>query len=100
MGMMGAITDRVRALLKRKHSYRECFQEKDGQTLTQSGAYVVRDLARFCGAYKGNAPMSLNKAIDPVAMAMAEGRRQVYLRILSQLTVSEQEIIKANEEAA
>lgn len=99
MGLMGAVTDRVRALLKRKHSYRECFQEADGQTVTQSGAYVIRDLARFCGAYKGNAPMSVGKTIDPLAMAMAEGRRQVYLRILSQLSVSEQEIIKANEEA-
>lgn len=95
---MKALTERIRRLLLRKQSYRECFQQPSGDELTKSGAYVMRDLARFCGVYKSNTPLTLNKSVDPVAMGIAEGRRQVYLRILSQLTVTEAEIIKANEE--
>lgn len=95
---MKALTDRIRRLLLRKQSYRECFQLPDGDELSKSGAYVMRDLARFCGAYRGNAPLSLNKTVDPIAMAIQEGRRQVYLRIQAQLNVSEADILKANEE--
>lgn len=92
------ITERVRRLLGRKHAYQGCFQEADGETLTKQGADVMRDLARFCGAFKSNLPRPLNGAVDPIAMGVAEGRRQVYLRILAQLNVSEQEILRANEE--
>lgn len=96
---MKALTDRLRRLLKRKLSYRDCFQESDGQTLTGAGAYVIRDLARFCGAYKSNLPTG-PAGVDPLALAYAEGRRSVYLRIQAQLNVSEADIIKANEEDA
>lgn len=95
---MRALSERLRWLLKRKHSYRDCFQESDGKTLSSAGALVIRDLARFCRVYQGNAPRSAGGTIDPIAMAMAEGRRQVFLRIQAQLNVSEADILKANEE--
>ena len=95
---MKPLTERLRWLLKRKHSYRACFQEPSGDTLSNSGAIVIRDLARFCRVYQGNAPRSVAGTIDPIAMAMAEGRRQVFLRIQAQLNVSEADILKANEE--
>lgn len=95
---MKALTDRIRRLLLRKQSYRECFQLPSGDELSKSGAYVVRDLARFCGAFKSNLPRNLQNGVDPLAMAYAEGRRSVYLRIVAQLNVSEADIIKANEE--
>lgn len=96
--MIRALSDRIRRLLQRKHSYRDCFQEADGETLTQAGAYVIRDLARFCGAFKSSLPTSGN-GVDALAMAYAEGRRSVYLRIQAQLSVSEADILKANEES-
>lgn len=96
---MRALTDRIRRLLGRKLSYRDCFQEADGKTLTKAGAYVVRDLARFCGAFKSNLPAGVN-GVDPLAMAYAEGRRSVYLRLQAQLNVSEADIIAANGEDA
>lgn len=97
--MIKGLSERLRRLLTRKHSYRECFQEADGETLTASGAYVVRDLARFCGAFKSNLPTT-SQGVDPLAMAYAEGRRSVYLRIQAQLSVSEADILKAHEEGA
>lgn len=90
--------DRLRRLLTKRQSYRECFQEPDGQTLSRSGELVMKDLARFCGPYKSNMPTNGHGAVDTHAMAVAEGRRQVYLRILAQLSVSEANILKANEE--
>lgn len=95
---MKPLSERLRWLLKRKYSYRDCFQEPDGATLSNAGAIVIRDLARFCRVYQGNAPRGVSGAIDPIAMAMAEGRRQVFLRIQAQLNVSEADILKANEE--
>ncbi len=97
--MIGAISDRVRRLLLRNQSYKDCFQEADGQTLTKAGAHVIKDLARFCGPYKSNMPTNGHGAVDTHAMAVAEGRRQVYLRIMAQLNVTEAEILKANEES-
>ncbi len=98
--MIRALSDRLRRLLKRKHSYRDCFQEADGRTLSNAGAIVIDDLARFCRVFQGNAPRSATGTIDPIAMGMAEGRRQVYLHIQAQLNVSEADILKANEEEA
>lgn len=92
------ISDRIRRLLIRNQSYKHCFQEDDGQTLTKDGAYVMKDLARYCGAFKSNMPTNGHGSVDTHAMAVAEGRRQVYLRILAQLNVTEAEILKANEE--
>lgn len=93
-----SITDRIRRLLTRKHSYRDCFQEPDGQTLTKPGAAVMKDLARFCGAFKSNLPSVTGRGVDPLAMAYAEGRRSVYLRIAAQLSVKEADILSAMEE--
>ncbi len=92
-----SISDRIRRLLTKKHSYRDCFQEPDGQTLTKHGAAVMKDLARFCGMYKSNMP-SGPAGVDTHAMAVAEGRRQVYLRIAAQLNVKEADILSAMEE--
>lgn len=92
------ITDRIRRLLNRKLSYKECFQEPDGQTLTKAGAYVMKDLARFSGAFKSNMPTNGHGAVDTHAMAVAEGRRQVYLRMLAQLSLTEADILEANKE--
>ncbi len=92
------IAERIRRLLRRNTSYKDCFQEADGKTLTLAGAYVIKDLARFCGAYKSNMPTNGQGSVDTHAMAVAEGRRQVYLRIVAQLSVTEADILKANEE--
>lgn len=94
------LSDRIRRLLLKKHSYRDCLQNPDGETLTKAGATVMKDLARFCGAFKSSLPTVMGRGVDPIAMAYAEGRRSVYLRIAAQLNVKEADILSAIEEDA
>ena len=42
---------------------------------------VLGDLAVFCGEQQSSVRVSGQKAVDPYAMAVAEGRREVWLRI-------------------
>lgn len=46
---------------------------------------VLGDLAVFCGEQQSSVRVSGQKAVDPYAMAIAEGRREVWLRIRAML---------------
>lgn len=93
------LTERARKLLRRKHDYAACFQNPDG-TLTDAGAAVMADIARFAGAYKTTAAVSVrNGRIDPLSMAKQEGRREVYLYLLGQLRLKDETILNAMENA-
>ena len=64
------------------------------------GADVLRDIAQFCGAYNSTAKISpISRTVDPLAMAMAEGRRQVYLHIQRRLRMTDDQILNMMEEA-
>jgi hypothetical protein len=64
---------------RRRHNYQGCFE-------SDFGHYVLADLWRICHAgrttYTGDRDASL----------IAEGRRQVYLHILSQVRMSEDDV--------
>jgi len=47
--------------------------------------HVLGDLAVFCGEQQSSVRVSGQKAVDPYAMAVAEGRREVWLRIRAML---------------
>lgn len=88
----------ARSLLKRKriekqlstrHAYRQLFLNDDGK-LKPEGLIVLRDLARYCYATKGAAKMSPKSGmIDPYATHIADGRREVHLRIVNQINVDD-----------
>jgi hypothetical protein len=46
---------------------------------------VLGDLAVFCGEQQSSVRVNGQKVIDPYAMAVAEGRREVWLRIRAML---------------
>ena len=46
---------------------------------------VLGDLAVFCGEQQSSVRVSGQKAVDPYAMAVAEGRREVWLRLRAML---------------
>lgn len=50
---------------------------------------VLADLRIFCSATKTTAPIS---PIDPIQMAINEGRRQVFLRILTYMKVDIEDV--------
>jgi hypothetical protein len=64
-----------RTLGARQYQYQICFRSPPGQI-------VLKDLARFCRAHKSTFHE------DPRVHAMAEGRREVWLRIQNQLQLS------------
>lgn len=76
--------ERVKAwlrLIKLSDSYKACFCDEDGK-LTQQGARVLRDLAKFCHQDSSTLKVSpVSKCVDTHAMAAAEGRRDVARRI-------------------
>ncbi len=69
----------LRLLRRRKYSYVDTFT-------TPHGEIVLGDLARFCKAQE------TCFHIDARAHAVAEGRREVWLRIQTQLNLSEEQI--------
>jgi hypothetical protein len=54
--------------------------------LSAGGELVLRDLARYCYAGKSTLKVSqVDQHVDPLAMAFAEGRRDVFNRITAML---------------
>lgn len=91
------LSDRLRRKLSRRLDYRDCFLNPAGE-LTDAGRSVMKDLARFCGPYRSSLKVSpVTRTVDPIATAAQEGRREVYLRILAILSVTETDILKENE---
>lgn len=79
--------------LRKGSAYKECFNGQGGK-LTDSGSIVMEDLARFCYGTKTTA-IATSNGIDPIASAQAEGRRQVYLRIMAHLHMSDSAILES-----
>jgi hypothetical protein len=85
-------------LFKRRQSYRRLFLDGDGRA-HPTAEVVLADLKRFCRADTSTVVVSpVSKAIDPLAMAMAEGRREVWNRIQSYLHMADREITQLKEE--
>lgn len=94
----GALSERARRFLNKRLSFRECFLDPGGE-LTKAGAVVIRDLARYCGAYKTSFRVSpVTRSADPLAMAYAEGRRDVFIRLQSMLKLPDDAILQAIED--
>jgi hypothetical protein len=83
---------------QRKYAYRRLFLSDDG-SLNPDGEKVITDLKKFCRANASTAIVSpIRGAIDPIAMAMAEGRREVFLRIMAHLHIEDRVIFNLNED--
>lgn len=66
--------------------------------LTRDGEIVLTDLRRFCRATASTAIISpVSKTIDPLAMAMAEGRREVWNRIIAHLYIDEKTVFNLTQ---
>jgi hypothetical protein len=70
-------------VLRRRSFYRATFD-------TPTGAHVLADLQRFCRANRTSISFSpVSGLIDSHAMAVAEGRREVWLWIQKNLNLDE-----------
>lgn len=79
---MSKATEAQRFLAERRTDYTRTFD-------TPHGAKVLADLAKFCRAQESTFHP------DPRVHAVAEGRREVWLRIQQHLNLSEQDLWRA-----
>jgi hypothetical protein len=83
-------------ILKRKYAYRRLFLGDNG--LNGDGQVVLADLAKFCKANSSTAVVSpVSRQVDPIASALAEGRREVWLRIMAHLHLEERVVFNLNQ---
>lgn len=76
--------ERVRARLNRRRSMYRALFKTPGDELAPAADYVLRDLARYCYATNTTLKVSqVTQQCDPLAMAFAEGRRDVFNRIVA-----------------
>jgi len=84
-------------ILKRRYAYRRIFLPEDD--LSMDAKIVLADLAKFCRATSSTAVVSpISRSVDPIATAMAEGRREVWLRLMAHLHIDEKMVFNLNEE--
>lgn len=92
--MLDAVQLQLRRILGRRQAYRRTFTlDDDGRPAGIDQAIVLADLARFCNATKPTIRISpFSKTVDPIAMAIAEGRREVWLRLQAHLRMNDADI--------
>lgn len=85
--------ERMRARLNRRaRSYRAVFVSPGGD-LAPAAKVVMEDLARYCYAGKPTLKVSqVTQQSDALAMAFAEGRRDVFNRIKAMCNLNQDEI--------
>lgn len=86
-------------LMGRRMAYRKCFHGDDGKP-HQDAIRVLNDLAKFCRVYQSTAQVGKDGKIDPIATHIAEGRREVFLRIQSQLGVDDSDLRELAQQMA
>lgn len=96
--LMTNARDWVQAQIRRRRqAYRRVLGF--GQAPTDDDRRVVlKDLARFCRAHRSTGVFShIRGAFDPLASARADGRREVWLRIVEHLHLDEKHLVNLRE---
>lgn len=87
----------IRRIKSRRHSYQRIFLT-DEKGLKRDAQVVLADLKRFCRAMSSSICVSpVTGQVDPVATAAAEGRREVWLRIVAHLHLDDKTTINLEE---
>jgi hypothetical protein len=88
-----ALTEKLRAILGRRMAYRRALPLDSGDV-----RIVLADLRRFCGGDRPSYRVSpVTRQVDPYAMAVAEGRREVWLRIQTFLHINDADLLRLQE---
>lgn len=75
-----------RIVIFRRRAYKSTFDNMNGKR-------VLADLRRFCGATTPSADVN-----NPYATYVQEGRREVWLRIMAHLNLTEEEVFELVED--
>lgn len=92
------ITARIMATLRKRDLVKQLLL--DNKDNFNPGARVLMaELSRFCFVRKSAIKVSkITGSIDPIAMAVAEGRREVFMRIIDILGFSDEQALKMLEQ--
>jgi hypothetical protein len=71
----------LKRLITRKQAYQRIFLGDDSSP-HKDAEIVLADLKRFCYVERPTIKVTAQQTIDPLAMAVAEGRREVFMRIV------------------
>lgn len=89
---MTAILGRLRRIMSLRNAWRGLYREPTGE-LTPPARTILVDLQRFCYANRPTIKVSPTTGqVDPYAMAVAEGRREVWLRINEYLKLDDRDL--------
>lgn len=88
----------IQRIFRKRQAYRRVFLRDDGE-LNEDAKVIMTDLSKFCRARGSTAMVSPQSgSIDPIAMAMAEGRREVFNRINEYLHINDNILQNLREE--
>ena len=80
------------AIFRRRMAYRHLFAHGPATDI------VLADLARFCYANRPTTVVSpISRQVDPIASAIAEGRREVWLRLMGHINLSDDVVTNLKE---
>jgi len=86
------LSTRIKLLFRRRSIYRAVFMDEDGE-ITEDGAAVLGDLGRYARAYASTTAVSpVMRTVDTHATMLAEGRREVFNRIVKSINLTESQI--------
>lgn len=81
---------------RRRDSYRRLFLDDRGGLLPDA-EIALADLKRFCNGAKSSIRLGGDGNVDPYAMAVAEGRREVWNRINAYLYIDDKTVTNLTE---
>lgn len=84
----------MRALFVRMWNRRKAYHDAFGG---EAGTRVLADLREFCRADSSCVIVGKDGRIDTHATVLAEGRREVWLRIVETLNLSDETLLKLKE---
>jgi hypothetical protein len=82
--------DLFKRFWNRRNNYRTVFR-------SDAGTMVLADLREFCRADASCVVVSKDGKIDTHATVLAEGRREVWLRITETLNLTDEQLLKIKE---
>lgn len=83
----------------RRDAYQAVF-EPENELQKEWADAVLADLSNFCGMRKPSIRADNTGRVDPIATAFAEGRRDVFLRILSHMKITDDQLYELAERYA
>lgn len=87
----------ISLIRKKKSAYSACFTD-DGGAISRAGAIVINDIIDFTKPFATTQVLDAQGRVDPIASAAREGQRSVYLHLIKQLHLNDEQIITMTQQ--